>query len=78
MPNGRMEFIGDIYSIWLREMIRYIRARSRVVTSLITPLLWLIIFGSGFSSSLSFGGSGGSTNYINFGIFALGRGSSRL
>lgn len=66
MPNGRMEFMGDIYSIWLREMIRYIRARSRVVTSLITPLLWLIIFGSGFSSSLSFGGPGGSTNYINF------------
>ncbi len=66
MPNGRMVFMGDVYSIWLREMIRYVRARSRVVTSLITPLLWLIIFGSGFSSSLSFGGAGGSTNYINF------------
>ena len=65
MPNGRMEFMGDIYSIWLREMIRYVRARSRVVTSLITPLLWLIIFGTGFSNSLSFG-AGGTTNYINF------------
>ena len=61
-----MVFMGDVYSIWLREMIRYVRARSRVVTSLITPLLWLIIFGSGFSSSLSFGGAGGTTNYINF------------
>jgi ABC-2 type transport system permease protein len=57
--------MGDIYSIWLREMTRYVRARSRVVTSLITPLLWLIIFGTGFSSSLSFG-AGGTTNYINF------------
>ncbi len=64
MPNGRMEFIGDIYSIWLREMIRYVRARSRVVTSILTPLLWLIIFGAGFGSS--FGGPGSSTNYINF------------
>jgi len=62
MPNGRMAFFGDIYSIWLREMTRYVRARSRVVTSLITPLLWLIIFGTGFSSALS----GGTTNYINF------------
>ena len=65
MP-GRMAFLGDIYSIWLREMTRYVRARSRVITSLITPLLWLIIFGTGFSSSLSFGGSTGTTNYINF------------
>jgi ABC-2 type transport system permease protein len=65
MPNGRTAFMGDIYSIWLREMTRYVRARSRVVTSLITPLLWLIIFGTGFSSSLSIGGTSG-TNYINF------------
>jgi len=65
MPDGRMAFLGDIYSIWLREMTRYVRARSRVITSLITPLLWLIIFGTGFSSALSIGGTGGS-NYINF------------
>ncbi|MGA2885236.1 MAG: ABC transporter permease [Halobacteriota archaeon] len=65
MPDGRMAFLGDIYSIWLREMTRYVRARSRVITSLITPLLWLIIFGTGFSSALSVGGTGGS-NYINF------------
>jgi len=61
-----MVFASDVYSIWLREMLRYVRARSRLVTSLITPLLWLIIFGSGFSSSLRFGGPSGTTNYINF------------
>jgi ABC-2 type transport system permease protein len=66
MPNGRMASVRDVYSIWLREMLRYVRARSRLITSLFTPLLWLIIFGSGFSSSLSFGGPSGSTNYINF------------
>ncbi len=66
MANGRTEFLTDIYSIWLREMIRFVRARSRLVTSLITPLLWLIIFGSGFSSSLRFGGPTGTTNYVNF------------
>ncbi len=70
MPNGRMAFLGDIYSIWLREMTRYVRARSRVVISFIQPMAWLIIFGIGFSaslgSSLQFAGSTGTTNYLDF------------
>lgn len=41
-----------IYSIWLREVKRYIRERSRLVSSLISPLLWLLIFGVGVGSGL--------------------------
>jgi len=70
MPNERMSFLTDVYSIWLREMTRYVRARSRVVISFVQPMAWLIIFGVGFSaslgSSLQFAGSTGTTNYLDF------------
>lgn len=36
-----------IYTIWLREVKRYTRERSRLITSFTTPLLWLVIFGIG-------------------------------
>jgi ABC-2 type transport system permease protein len=38
--------VRGIYTLWLREVKRYIRDRVRVVTGLITPMLWLLIFGS--------------------------------
>jgi ABC-2 type transport system permease protein len=70
MPNLRTNFLSDIYSIWWREMIRFVRARSRIITSLIQPMAWLIIFGIGFSSSLGsslqFAMSTGTTNYLDF------------
>jgi ABC-2 type transport system permease protein len=38
--------------IWYREILRYIRDWTRVITSLMQPLLFLFIFGAGLSSSL--------------------------
>ncbi|BDH78943.1 MAG TPA: ABC transporter permease [Methanothermobacter sp.] len=46
--------IEGIYTIWLREMKRFLRYRSRIVTSIVTPLLWLIIFGTGLGASIRF------------------------
>ena len=50
--------------MWLREMTRYVRTRSRIVSSLAQPLLFLVIFGFGVGSSFQFPGLG--TNYVNF------------
>jgi ABC-2 type transport system permease protein len=36
-----------IYGLWHREVLRYWREKSRIVSSLILPLLWLVVFGSG-------------------------------
>jgi len=36
-----------IYWIWRREVIRFWREKTRIISSLITPLLWLLIFGTG-------------------------------
>ncbi|AXV37287.1 MAG: ABC transporter permease [Methanobacteriaceae archaeon] len=58
-----------IFTIWLRETKRYIRYRSRIVTSVVTPLLWLIIFGTGLGSAVRFGGmAGGYQQFIFPGI----------
>lgn len=37
-----------IYRIWLRELIRYYRDKGRIVSSLVQPILFLVIFGGGF------------------------------
>jgi len=44
--------MNDIYTIWLREMIRYVRARSRIITSLAMPILWLALLGTALGSMM--------------------------
>jgi len=69
------EFEG-IYTIWLREAKRYVRYRSRIVTAIFTPLLWLLVFGMGLGSAMSgngamFGGiHGGYQSFIYPGIIS--------
>ena len=58
-----------IYIVWYRDLLRFWRDRARIVASLAQPLLFLVVFGTGLSSSLggAFGGSGaGSLSYIQF------------
>lgn len=54
-----------IYSIWLRDMKQYLRAKSRIITSLAMPLLWMVIIGQGLSSAIPQMGGGG-FNYLIF------------
>ena len=44
--------MSDIYTIWLREMIHYIRAKSRIITSLAMPILWLALLGTALGSMM--------------------------
>ncbi|MDQ2943692.1 MAG: ABC transporter permease [Candidatus Dormibacteraeota bacterium] len=67
--DTRMASLRAIYIIWYRDILRYWRDRWRLVASLAQPLLFLIVFGSGLSSSLRgaglFGTAGG-ISYIQF------------
>lgn len=64
------EFEG-IYTIWLREAKRYVRYKSRIVTAIFTPLLWLLVFGLGLGSAIQFGGTiGGYQSFIYPGIIS--------
>jgi len=38
-----------IYVMWLRQMKRYVRLKSRLVVTIVQPLLFLVILGSGFN-----------------------------
>lgn len=42
-----MTELRGLYTLWLREVKRYLRNRTRIVSSFFQPLLWLFIFGSG-------------------------------
>jgi len=60
-----------IYILWLRQVKKYFRSRSRIIGSLGQPLLYLIAFGYGFGSIFAKAGQG---NYIQFlapGIIAM-------
>lgn len=64
-----MAELEGIYTIWLREMKRFVRYRSRILTSVVTPLLWLLIFGTGLGSAIRMGNiSGGYQAFIYPGI----------
>jgi ABC-2 type transport system permease protein len=39
-----------IYVMWLRQMKRFVRSKSRIIVTVIQPLLFLFILGSGFNS----------------------------
>ncbi len=58
-----MTTLRIIYILWLREIKRYYRARSRIVGSLAQPVLFLVALGYGLGPVFNKAGQG---NYINF------------
>ena len=58
--------------MWLRQMKRFARSKSRVVATIIQPLFFLVILGSGLRSAVMPGMGGG--DYLSFlapGIVAM-------
>lgn len=65
--------LKGIYTIWLRDVLRFARDRSRIIASLGQPLLFLFVFGGGLSPAMSELG-GGSIDFEQFmfpGILAM-------
>ena len=52
-----------IYILWLRQLKRYVRSKSRMIGSLAQPLLFLVSLGFGFGPVFQKAGEG---NYLNF------------
>jgi len=57
-----MSELKGIYALWYREFKVFLRERSRVISSIINPLLWLLIIGGGLGSAVNFG----NINYQTF------------
>jgi ABC-2 type transport system permease protein len=65
-----MSELRKIYGLWLREVLRYWREKSRIVSSFILPLLWLLVFGSGMRG-MELAGTQSYQTYIFPGIIGM-------
>jgi ABC-2 type transport system permease protein len=66
------ETVRGAWVVAYREILRYITERSRIVSSLMMPLLLLIVFGAGFTNVI--GGMAPGIDYLQFmypGIIAI-------
>ncbi|MFN3929502.1 MAG: ABC transporter permease, partial [Thermoflexus sp.] len=53
-----MMFLKTVYTIWYRDLLRFLRDRSRIFSSLGQPLLFLIVFGNGLAPAVAAGMGG--------------------
>lgn len=53
-----MTELRALYTLWLREIKRFLRDRARVIISFVQPLLWLVVFAAGFGARLTIPGIG--------------------
>jgi ABC-2 type transport system permease protein len=49
--------IGGIAAIWYREWKVFLREKSRIVASIVNPILWLLVFGGGLGRSVTIPGT---------------------
>ncbi len=50
--------LTGVYALWYRELKVFLRERSRIISSIVTPLLWIVVFGGGLGSAINIGGVG--------------------
>ncbi len=68
----RVAEMQAIYVMWLRQMKRFIRAKSRITASIVQPLFFLFIFGFGFNRAIFPGMEGGYIQFLAPGIIMMG------
>jgi ABC-2 type transport system permease protein len=56
--------IEVVYALWRRDMIKFLRDRRQLVTSLTRSFIWLLAFGLGLRGSVRIPASG--TDYVSF------------
>src|SRR5258706_3615191 len=58
--------VESIYGIWLRDLKKFWRERSRLWGGIARPILWLIILGSSLKGAISTSTLNGATNYQQY------------
>ncbi len=53
-----------IYALWRRDMIKFLRDRRSLITSMVRPFLWLVAFGFGLRASVKLPGAG--ADFVSF------------
>jgi ABC-2 type transport system permease protein len=55
-----------VYALWRRDMLKLLRDRRSLITSLTRPFLWLLAFGFGLRASVQLAGKGGGVDFVSF------------
>ncbi len=63
--------LNAIYVLWLRQLKRYWRSKSRVIGSLGQPLLFLVALGFGFGPTFQKAGQGNYLQFLAPGVIAM-------
>src|SRR5579885_2625562 len=58
--------LESIYGIWLRDLKKFWRERSRLWGGIARPILWLIILGSSLRGAISTNTLNGAANYQQY------------
>lgn len=58
--------LESIYGIWLRDLKKFWRERSRLLGGVARPILWLIILGTSLKPAISAQTLGGTTDYTQY------------
>lgn len=53
-------------TLWKREVVRFLRQRNRVMSALVQPVFFWVLFGAGFGKSLRTDAMGGAGNFYEF------------
>lgn len=63
--------MNTIYILWLRQVKKYLRSTPRIIGSLGQPVLFLLVFGFGFSEIFSQAGEGSYMQFLAPGIVSM-------
>jgi ABC-2 type transport system permease protein len=61
--------IEVIYALWRRDMVKFLRDRRSLITSMVRPFLWLLAFGFGLRGSVRLPVTG--VDYVSFHVPGL-------
>jgi ABC-2 type transport system permease protein len=56
--------IEVIYALWRRDMVKFLRDRRSLITSMVRPFLWLVAFGFGLRASVKLPSA--DTDFVSF------------
>ena len=65
-PQKATGIILPAYTLWLREIVRFYRQRTRVVGVIASPLVFWLVLGAGFGTSFRAGESSGQQHYLDY------------
>src|SRR4051795_5349364 len=66
ISGTRSRVLLPAYTLWLREIVRFYRQRSRVVGVIASPVIFWLVIGSGFGTSFRAGDAAGQQHYLDY------------